>query len=51
MDKIHASEGNKHEVSKTTLFDVEEYLKEKGFRTGKASSKYQDVLIACHQLI
>jgi len=51
MDKIHASEGNKHEVGKTTLSDIEEYLAGKGFRTHKASSKYQDVLIASHQLI
>ncbi len=48
MDKIHASEGNKHEVSKTTLTDIEEYLKEKGFRTTKTSSQYQEVLIAYH---
>jgi len=51
MDKIHASEGNKHEVGKTTLFDVEKYLTGKGFRVTKASSKFQDVLIAYHQLI
>ena len=51
MDKIHASEGNKHEVSKTTLADVQRYLTEKGFRITKASSKFQEVLIAYHQLI
>ncbi len=51
MDKIHASEGNKHEVGKTTLADIEEYLIGKGFRVNKASSKFQDVLIAYHQLI
>lgn len=51
MDKIHASEGNKHEVRKTTLSDVERYLTEKGFRVTKASSIFQDVLIAYHQLI
>lgn len=51
MDKIHASEGNKHEVGKTTLSDIEEYLVGKGFKVNKASSKFQDVLIACHQLI
>ncbi|MFA5117409.1 MAG: class I SAM-dependent methyltransferase [Candidatus Omnitrophota bacterium] len=48
MDKIHASEGNKHEVGKTTLSDIEEYLAGKGFRVNKASSKFQDVLIAYH---
>jgi hypothetical protein len=51
MDKIHASEGNKHEVCKTTLSDIEKYLLTKDFRIGKASSKLQEVLIAYHQLI
>ena len=51
MDKIHASEGNKHEVCKTTLSDIEKYLLTKGFRIGKASSRLQEVLIAYHQLI
>lgn len=51
MDKIHASEGRKHEVSKTTLADIERYLIENGFKTDKASSKFQEVLIAYHQLI
>lgn len=46
MDKIHASEGNKHEVGKITLIDIEEYLAGKGFRMSKASSKFQEVLIA-----
>jgi 27-O-demethylrifamycin SV methyltransferase len=51
MDKIHASEGNKHEVGKTTLADIEEYLIGKGFRITRSSSKFQEVLIAYHQLI
>lgn len=51
MDKIHASEGNKHEVGKTTLADIEGYLKNRGFRITKAGSKFQEVLIAYHQLI
>lgn len=51
MDKIHAIEGNKHEVGKTTLSDIEEYLVIKGFRVDKASSTFQDVLIASPQLI
>jgi len=51
MDKIHASEGNKHDVGKTTLSNVGKYLMGKGFRVTKASSKFQDVLIAYHQLI
>jgi len=51
MDKIHASEGNQHEVGKTTLADIEEYLIGKGFRITRSSSKFQEVLIAYHQLI
>jgi ubiquinone/menaquinone biosynthesis C-methylase UbiE len=51
MDKIHASEGNKHDVSKTTLSDIERYLIDKGFKINKANSTFQEVLIAYHQLI
>ena len=51
MAKIHADEGNKHEVGKATVVEVEKYLKDKDFRTSKSSSKFQDVLIACHPLI
>jgi len=46
MDKIHASEGNKHEVSKITLLDIEQYLITKGFRISKVNSRFQEVLIA-----
>lgn len=48
MDKIHASEGGKHEVSKTTLSDIEKYLITKGFKVNKVNSKLQEVLIAYH---
>ena len=48
MDRIHASEGSKHEVGKTTLADIERYLEGKGFRTTRANSKFQEVLIAYH---
>jgi ubiquinone/menaquinone biosynthesis C-methylase UbiE len=51
MDKIHTSEGNEHEVSETTLSDIERYLIEKGFKIDKANSKFQEVLIAYHQLV
>jgi len=51
MGKIHASEGNIHEVGKTTLADVEKYLMGKGFKITKISSKFQEVLIAYHPLI
>jgi 27-O-demethylrifamycin SV methyltransferase len=46
MDKIHAREGNKHQVSKTTLKDIGRYLENKGLKTTKKSSKFQEVLIA-----
>lgn len=46
MDKIHASEGNKHEVSKITLLDMGQYLMTRGFRINKANSRFQEVLIA-----
>jgi 2-polyprenyl-3-methyl-5-hydroxy-6-metoxy-1,4-benzoquinol methylase len=51
MDKIHASEGKTHQVSKTTLPDIEKYLIAKGFRTEKYRSDFQELLIAYHQLI
>jgi len=51
MDKIHTSQGSKHVTSKTTLADIARYLIEKGFKIDKASSKFQEVLIAYHQLI
>lgn len=51
MDKMHASEGNKHEVGKTTLTDIEKYLLTKGFIINKASSKFQEVLIASRRLL
>lgn len=51
MDKIHALEGKTHEVSETTLSDIEIYLADKGFRVKQHKSKFQEVLTAYHQLI
>ena len=51
MDKIHASEGGKHEFNETSLADIERYLIEKSYKINKASSKFQEVLITYHQLI
>jgi len=51
MDKIHASEGQKHEASKTTLSDIKGHLIGKGFKVGKSNSKFQEVLIAYNQII
>lgn len=50
MDKLHAREGNKHEIGKTTLSDMDGCLQNKGFKTFKASSKHQEVLIASQLL-
>lgn len=46
MDKVHALEGNTHEVGKTTLSDIELYLKKSDFSVKKADSAHQHVLIA-----
>jgi 2-polyprenyl-3-methyl-5-hydroxy-6-metoxy-1,4-benzoquinol methylase len=46
MDKIHTLEGKTHDVSKTTLWDIESYLTKKGFSVKKDKSVYQRVLIA-----
>ncbi|MFA5270861.1 MAG: class I SAM-dependent methyltransferase [Candidatus Omnitrophota bacterium] len=51
MDKIHKSEGNTHQVSKTTLADVEKYLVAKGFKIEKHKSQFQEVLITYHLVI
>jgi len=51
IDKIHAREGRKHNVSKVTLADIRQYLENKGVMITAASSKFQEVLIAYHQLI
>ncbi|MDD5109339.1 MAG: class I SAM-dependent methyltransferase [Candidatus Omnitrophica bacterium] len=50
MDKIHALEGNKHEVGKTKLTDAEAYLREKCFLVRSIQSMYQHVLIASKDL-
>ncbi|MEW6009637.1 MAG: class I SAM-dependent methyltransferase [Candidatus Omnitrophota bacterium] len=46
MDKIHATEGKKHEVSKITLSDINNYLIDKGFRAERHRTNFQEVLIA-----
>jgi ubiquinone/menaquinone biosynthesis C-methylase UbiE len=51
MDTIHKSEGNTHQVSKTTLADIEKHLITKGFKIEKHKSQFQEVLIAYHLLI
>lgn len=51
MDKIHATEGSEHEVSKTTLSDINKYLINKGFRTRKYRSSFQEILIVYREMI
>jgi len=51
MDKIHILEGRTHDVSKATMTDIESYLIDKGLRTQKYRSKFQEVLIAYRQII
>lgn len=46
MDKIHALEGNAHEVGKIKLTDAEAYLRKKCFSIINIQSTYQHVLIA-----
>ena len=50
MDKIHALEGNKHEVGKIKLIDAQAYLREKCFLVRSIQSMYQHVLIASKDL-
>ncbi len=50
IDKIHASEGRKHEAGKINLKDIEGYLSHKNFRLEKHRSEFQEILIASHQI-
>lgn len=51
IDKIHASEGRKHEAGRMILSDISEYLESKRFSIQKHTSRFQDVLIAYRQII
>ena len=46
IDKIHASEGRKHEAGGMTLLDISNYLESKRFSIQKHTSRFQDVLMA-----
>lgn len=46
MDKIHAIEGRKHEVSDITLNSIKAYLIKNKFDIKQSNTQYQDVLIA-----
>jgi len=51
VDKIHQSEGRKHQASPVGLGDIEKYFQQKGFNTESYQSKFQDVLVAYHPII
>ena len=51
ISKIHASQGREHEAGGTTLSEIGGYFKDKGFRIERHSSRFQDLLIAYHQII
>ena len=46
IDKIHASEGRKHEAGKVTLAEIGDYLENKGFSIQKHKSKLEDIVVA-----
>ena len=50
IDRMHKSESRIHHVGVADLNKIKEYLAGKGFTTQKEESKYQQVLIAYHQI-
>jgi ubiquinone/menaquinone biosynthesis C-methylase UbiE len=46
MERIHCSEGKKHEAGEVTLFRISNYLKNKGFNIRIHRSEIQDIAIA-----
>ncbi|MBL7131269.1 MAG: class I SAM-dependent methyltransferase [Candidatus Omnitrophica bacterium] len=51
VDKIHSSEGKRHKANQINLDDIAKYLLDKDFRIEKHGSRFQEILIAYHQLI
>ena len=51
VDKIHLSEGRKHQVSKVKLNDITDYLKRRKFLIEKHSSMFQEVPIAYQPIV
>jgi len=49
MEKIHATEGKKHEVGKTTLPDINKYLKSRGFNIKKHRTNFQEISVAYYK--
>ena len=46
IDKIHSSEGRKHEVEQASLVDVSRYLLNKKFKIEEYRSEFQEITIA-----
>jgi len=51
VDKVHQSEGRRHQTSPVGLKDIEKYLLKKGFIVENCNNKFQEVLIAYHQFM
>jgi len=51
VDQVHKSEGRKHGTTQTTLAEIEKYLLNKSFKIEKQRDKFQEIVIAYHQLI
>ncbi|MBN2120490.1 MAG: class I SAM-dependent methyltransferase [Candidatus Omnitrophica bacterium] len=51
ISKIHAGQGREHKAGGMNLLAMGNYLKDKGFRIERHSSRFQDLLIAYHQII
>jgi ubiquinone/menaquinone biosynthesis C-methylase UbiE len=45
MDKIHTSEGRKHETGNAALEEIEIHFKNKGFNVRKHKNKFEDIII------
>ena len=51
VDKVHQSEGRRHQASPIGLKDIEKYFQHKGFNIEGYQNKFQDVLVAYHPII
>ena len=51
IDKIHTSEGRAHEAGRISLSDVGDYLEERRFNIKRHRDKFQEILIAYHQIV
>lgn len=44
VDRVHMSEGRKHETAQFNLWDVEMYMKLMGFKTEKYETEFQEIV-------